>query len=197
MDATIYCLEVNSICWILSQWNISVFPLCKISPCWFKGNTQWTDNSSVVIQTSKGGLCFAFGVIEQRKLRHRHFMDDLATEAVRLLMWDLMFSRRWRFKVEVFWVETSCYVALRCVVLCCVALRCVVLCCVVLCCVVLCCGRILPFQRLILPPSSGWSATRQHELWRVCILPQHYTVSQPRRPRLGLIRSLVSAAEFT
>jgi hypothetical protein len=39
----------------------------------------------------------------------------------------------------------------------------------------LCCVRTPTFERPMLPPSSGWN---------VGILPQRYTVSQPRRPRL-------------
>jgi hypothetical protein len=41
------------------------------------------------------------------------------------------------------------------------------------------CGRMPTFQKFMLLPSSG-----QTDLWNDGILPQHYTASQPRRPRL-------------
>jgi len=44
---------------------------------------------------------------------------------------------------------------------------------------VLCCGRIPTFQRF---PEDGSSMN----LWNIGILPQHNTVSQPRRPRLEI-----------
>jgi hypothetical protein len=49
-----------------------------------------------------------------------------------------------------------------------------------------CCERISTFQRFVLPRFSGWSVEDwgSVDLWNVGILPQHYTASRPRRPRL-------------
>jgi len=47
-----------------------------------------------------------------------------------------------------------------------------------------CWCRISTFRRALLSPSSGWSEDEGRKVLRnVAILHQHYTASQPRRPR--------------
>jgi len=48
------------------------------------------------------------------------------------------------------------------------------------CYVMYCFGRIPVFQTSMLPPFSEWNM----DLWNSIILPQHYTLSQHRRPQL-------------
>jgi hypothetical protein len=51
-----------------------------------------------------------------------------------------------------------------------------------------CCGMIPTFRRTLLPPPSGWRHEDGGSMGprNVAILPQHYTASQLRRPRLNL-----------
>jgi len=49
---------------------------------------------------------------------------------------------------------------------------------------VYCCSRTPTFQRSMLPPSSPLNGGSM-DIWKVSIVPQNYTSSQPGRHRLG------------
>jgi len=88
-----------------------------------------------------------------------NFMQNLNWKTMPLQKecFDKMNEMAWSIKVEVVWVVMPCTVAE---------------------------GEIPTLRRTLLPSISGWSEWRSMVLRNVCILPQQYTVSQPRRPRL-------------